>query len=487
MPGCGTRTRNSSGPTGSVSAAPSGILGHLAPGSRATASTAFHSEGGFVVAANHFASLDHPLIGINSPRARSHYMAKAELLDMPVIGQLLDLDGRFSGQARAWPTARRCARRAGSSAKDMSSGVHVEGTRQKFGYPGEAKLGGMMIAMQESAPIVPCAVETFKWNAKTNRRACSVVWGNPIATDGFSRDRSGLHRADRGGDSGDLQALATGRRGGGAAASRASSRTVRSASSPTSSRSSRTAVRPRPELRTTSASSSTAGRRDTSTRSGCRPPGPASGPGPAARAGTAGAAVDGPPRAPALQRRLHQPRGLVEHAPELLVGRLGDGPPRRDARVPERFGLPQVADPGNDALVEEDIAERPTPVDAPEPCGLDALGEDVRPEPWRCGRGRARARGRSRGPPPARGRAARARAGRRASSPRERRSSARACAGGCGRRRRRRTRAGGSCRRRAPRAAGVRPPARRRPLRADAAPPPRTSSPTSGWMRRAAR
>ena len=38
---------------------------------------------------------------------------------------------------------------------------------------------------------MPCAVETFKWNAKTNRRACSVVWGHPIGTDGFSRDRAG--------------------------------------------------------------------------------------------------------------------------------------------------------------------------------------------------------------------------------------------------------------------------------------------------------
>ena len=38
-----------------------------------------------MVAANHFASVDHPLIGIFSPRA-IFYMAKKELLDMPIIG-----------------------------------------------------------------------------------------------------------------------------------------------------------------------------------------------------------------------------------------------------------------------------------------------------------------------------------------------------------------------------------------------------------------
>jgi hypothetical protein len=51
-----------------------------------------------------------------------------------------------------------------------------------------------MIAMQEGVPVVPCAVETFKWNAKTNRRACSVVWGNPIETGGLSRDRAGYDK-----------------------------------------------------------------------------------------------------------------------------------------------------------------------------------------------------------------------------------------------------------------------------------------------------
>jgi 1-acyl-sn-glycerol-3-phosphate acyltransferase len=165
------------------------VLADLAPGSHGYGLDRVPLEGGLVVAANHFASIDHPIIGIFSPRA-VFYMAKKELLDMPIIGELLMWTGAFPvrrGEADrdALREARRLVR------EGHTVGVHVEGTRQKFGYPGEAKIGGMMIAMQEGAPIIPCAVETFKWNAKTNRRACSIVWGHPIATDGFSRDKAG--------------------------------------------------------------------------------------------------------------------------------------------------------------------------------------------------------------------------------------------------------------------------------------------------------
>ncbi len=165
-----------------------------------------------MVAANHFASVDHPLIGIFSPRA-IYYMAKKELLDMPIIGELLIWTGAFPvkrgfADREALREARRLVR------EGHTVGVHIEGTRQKFGYPGEVKLGGMMIAMQEGVPVIPCAVETFKWNAKTNRRACSVVWGHPISTEGLSRDRSGYTELTERGDCRGLQALAPGRRGG---------------------------------------------------------------------------------------------------------------------------------------------------------------------------------------------------------------------------------------------------------------------------------
>jgi 1-acyl-sn-glycerol-3-phosphate acyltransferase len=166
-----------------------GLWGYLAPGSRGYGLDRVPMEGGFVLAANHLAAVDHPLIGIFSPRC-IYYMAKAELLAMPVVGELLIWTGCFPvrrGEAdrEALREARRLVR------EGHVVGVHVEGTRQRLGYPGQAKLGGMMIAMQEGVPIVPCGVETFTWNSKTNRRACAVVWGDPISTEGYTRDRAG--------------------------------------------------------------------------------------------------------------------------------------------------------------------------------------------------------------------------------------------------------------------------------------------------------
>jgi 1-acyl-sn-glycerol-3-phosphate acyltransferase len=166
----------------------SALLGFLTPGSRGYGLDRVPLSGGFVLAANHLAAVDHPLIGIFSPRT-IYYMAKAELMEMPVVGELLSWTGAFPvRRGEADRDALREARRLVREGHVV--GVHVEGTRQRLGYPGPARIGGMMIAMQERVPVVPCAVETFGWSAK-NHRACAIIWGAPISVEGLSRDRSG--------------------------------------------------------------------------------------------------------------------------------------------------------------------------------------------------------------------------------------------------------------------------------------------------------
>src|ERR671932_1954805 len=49
-------------------------------------------EGGAVLAANHFSGIDHPLIGCFSPRP-VRYLAKAELREIPVFGEVLEWTG----------------------------------------------------------------------------------------------------------------------------------------------------------------------------------------------------------------------------------------------------------------------------------------------------------------------------------------------------------------------------------------------------------
>src|SRR6266498_2840328 len=139
------------------------ILGYLAPGSRGYGLDRVPLTGGFVLAANHLAAVDHTVTGI-----------------FPVRRGEADRD--------ALREARRLVR------EGHVVGVHVEGTRQRFGYPGEVKIGGMMIAMQEGVPVIPCGVETFRWSPR-NRRGCAVVWGEPISLEGLRRNRAGYEEA----------------------------------------------------------------------------------------------------------------------------------------------------------------------------------------------------------------------------------------------------------------------------------------------------
>lgn len=149
-------------------------------------------EGGAVVAANHFSGIDHPLIGGFSPRT-IYFLAKAELLEVPVVGAALRSLGVFGvrrgeGDRDALRHARKLAR------EGNLVGVHLEGTRQRFGHPGPMHPGGLMIAMQEGVPVIPCGLDTFGWSP-ANRRLCAVVWGDPMRLDDLPRNRRGYSQA----------------------------------------------------------------------------------------------------------------------------------------------------------------------------------------------------------------------------------------------------------------------------------------------------
>ena len=149
-------------------------------------------EGGGVVAANHFSGIDHPLIGAFCPRT-IYFLAKAELMKVPVVGPALGALGVFG--VRRGEGDRDALRHARQLARDGNLvGVHLEGTRQRFGHPGPMLPGGLMIALQEGVPVLPCAVDTFGWSP-TNRRKCAVVWGDPMELDGLPRNRKGYAEA----------------------------------------------------------------------------------------------------------------------------------------------------------------------------------------------------------------------------------------------------------------------------------------------------
>lgn len=149
-------------------------------------------DGGAVVAANHFSGIDHPLIGLLSPRPL-YFLAKAELLEIPAVGALLSALGVFG--VRRGEGDREAVRRAREIVRDGGLVcVHVEGTRQRFGHPGPLHPGGLMIAMQEGVPVIPLGLDTFHWSPR-NRRKCAVVWGEPMRVDDLPRNRKGYAEA----------------------------------------------------------------------------------------------------------------------------------------------------------------------------------------------------------------------------------------------------------------------------------------------------
>lgn len=150
------------------------------------------TSGGGVVAANHLSAIDPPLLGSLSPRT-IYYMAKKELLDMAFVGDVLMWTGAFPvrrgvGDRESLRQAREIARHG------HMVGVFIEGTRQRFGYPGGVLPGAMMIAVQEGVPIIPAGIYSFGWT-KNNRMPCAVVWGDPIIPGGLARSGRGYKQA----------------------------------------------------------------------------------------------------------------------------------------------------------------------------------------------------------------------------------------------------------------------------------------------------
>lgn len=155
----------------------------LAPGSYSYGLERLPRTGGAVVAVNHLSAIDPQFVGSFSNRA-IFYMAKHEILQIPVVGEALTWTGGFpvrrgNSDREGLRTARELVR------EGHVVGVFAEGTRQRLGYPGAVHSGAAMIAMKENVPLIPVGVETFGWSRR-NRRACAVVWGEPISFAGIA-------------------------------------------------------------------------------------------------------------------------------------------------------------------------------------------------------------------------------------------------------------------------------------------------------------
>jgi len=145
------------------------------------------ASGAVVIASNHFSEIDPAIVGQHSRRT-IYYMAKIELLSIPVLGELLRWTGAFAvRRGEGDRDSIRVARWVLDAGHAL--GVFTEGTRQKTGHPGPMHAGAAMLAIQAGVPVVPCGIDTFGWSPKNRRRSC-IVWGEPIRLD-FPRNGKG--------------------------------------------------------------------------------------------------------------------------------------------------------------------------------------------------------------------------------------------------------------------------------------------------------
>ncbi len=149
--------------------------------------------GGAVLAVNHAAWVDIPVIGTVCPR-RIVFLAKAEAHETPVLGNVIRAFGTLA--VRRGESDREAVRLARDAVRrNEMLGMFVEGTRQRTGEPGRAKPGAAMVAIQEGVPVVPAAIYASHLWRPGSFAPVSVAWGEPMRFDHLPRGSKGYREA----------------------------------------------------------------------------------------------------------------------------------------------------------------------------------------------------------------------------------------------------------------------------------------------------
>ncbi|WP_353057677.1 lysophospholipid acyltransferase family protein [Paenibacillus pasadenensis] len=141
------------------------------------------AEGPVILCANHISNFDPPTVGIKLSR-KVHYMAKAELFEVPVLGKLINGLGAFP--VKRGGVSKESIRTAISLLKDGNvMGIFPEGSRNSG--VDAAKKGAAMIALRSGATVIPVAIDgTYKLFRKTR-----VIYGPPVDLTEFIDSSSG--------------------------------------------------------------------------------------------------------------------------------------------------------------------------------------------------------------------------------------------------------------------------------------------------------
>jgi len=150
-------------------------------------------SGGCVLAINHLAWIDIPVVGSLSPR-NINYVAKVELRRLPGLGAYMAWHGIIAvKRGESDRDAVRLMRQAAAAGRAV--GLFVEGTRQKTGRPGQVQPGAAMVAIQEDVPVVPIAVYGTQFWKPGNFKPCSIAVGDPFRFEGLPKGGKGYKEA----------------------------------------------------------------------------------------------------------------------------------------------------------------------------------------------------------------------------------------------------------------------------------------------------
>jgi 1-acyl-sn-glycerol-3-phosphate acyltransferase len=139
-------------------------------------------EGPVILCANHISTFDPPLVGTPLER-KVHFMAKAELFQMPILGWLIPRVGAFpvkrGGVGKETIKATLQLLRDG-----RVLGIFPEGSRKN--PSGEGKKGAALFATRTGAAVIPVSIIG---NYKLFRKM-TIIYGPPVDLSEFAEGTS---------------------------------------------------------------------------------------------------------------------------------------------------------------------------------------------------------------------------------------------------------------------------------------------------------